>query len=1189
MSKEKLQGIINDFNPDKFGEFFREKNRNFSRTTEKLSQYNDDRFTACTKIGEIKFEDDNIIFVHTKTKNDLTERSSKKLQYEIARKILKTERFDAGIFIFYDSNGNFRFSLVYANYLGNKRDWNNFRRFTYYVNKELTNKTFLKQIGDGDFSSLTKIKEIFSITAVTNIFYDEFLKIYENIVAKVVECNDDIEIGKARDFVLLFAIRIIFIGFIQKKRWIGNDDDFLISFLKEYKRLNKNDDSFYERWLEPLFFEALNSFGKKVAYRKNDFSKELEDVLLMAPYLNGGLFRVKPGFDDKEYYIPDNEVEQFFEFLFSHSFTIEENSFEDEDLQLNPEFLGIIFERIVNKANGAVYTPRTEVDFMCRLSLVKWLEKNTSASIQKHNLYELFFREAGKGDEFEDRQKDGSFSKVEIEEILNLLENITVCDPAVGSGAFIVGMLQVLDEIIENLSKRLNLNTDDIFERKKKIISNSLYGVEVKEWAVWICQLRLWISIFIDAPDELKYSPVAILPSLEFKIRQGDSLVQRIGNKMFPVLGHADVKGRVKSKITELKKIKSDYFYNKGKLSEFIIKEKEISVYQSIIDEEIEELKESVRRKSSIEKVTKTGLFSDPKDVSSQEVLTYDENEVQDIKYRINELVEQKSNIRIDKPLIWNIEFAEIFVEKDGFDLVIGNPPYVRSEKIDDPTFKTKNKKEYKDLLGLMIRLDFPYHFKSRAKFDYKSDLYIYFYIRSLRLLNKNGYLNFICSNSWLDVGYGSCLQDFLLDYCQIDFIIDNHSKRSFESADINTIISLINAPQKKSNKSHLVKFVAFKKPFEEIVFTENMIQIDSTKEIVSNNSFRVYPISNNDLKLSGTEFINDELEQLNIGEYVGDKWGAKYLRAPEVYFKVINKNFNKLVKLKELMNILPGCYSGLNDFFYIDKGIIDKFDIEDDYVVPIIRSSKDVNSFEINISNDNYVLSIPSDDKSNLKRGVRKYIEWGEKQKTRERQKTKAGIPWPKTETVKARKYWYSIPKQNLLKTNLFMQYVANDRFYCCFSQTELTSDRCFHRLFQSNNDNLYKQILILNSTIQMFFVMLFGRASLGLGAMKFETKDAKNLISIDTEKLNISEKNALGIVDKLSKRIPFSVFVECGINPDLDIPIEEQEPNPLPDRAELDKIVFDALELTVDERKDVYRAVCRLVWNRISKAKSV
>src|SRR5699024_11096038 len=142
--------------------------------------------------------------------------------------------------------------------------------------------------------------------------------------------------------------------------------------------------------------------------RQTDFSDDTREALQMAPYLNGNLFKEKAGYDDIGLWIPDEEIEAFFEFLFRHNFTVEENTYYDQELELNPEFLGIIFEKLVNKEDGAVYTPRTEVDFMCRMALVKWLQKNTSANTR--DLYRLFFRERGSGDKYDEYQKQGDFS-----------------------------------------------------------------------------------------------------------------------------------------------------------------------------------------------------------------------------------------------------------------------------------------------------------------------------------------------------------------------------------------------------------------------------------------------------------------------------------------------------------------------------------------------------------------------------------------------------------------------------------------------------------------------------------------------------------------------------------------------------------------------------------------------------------
>jgi len=1188
-AKAILEDIIQDFTQEKFKRFFREKSRYFAPKEQDYSRYNDDDFVKGIKIGEINFPDsNNLLICAFRVTKDLTERSGKKAQYDKARIILKAnenQRFIAGIFIFFDDGGNFRFSLIYAESTGTKKIWSFFRRYTYYSNKDLPNKTFLKQIGEKEFTDFNFVKEAFSITAVTELFYEEFFKIYKKIVSAVMHINKVKDKNDAKDFVLLFVIRTIFVGFIQKKKWIGSDEKFIQNFFEEYRIKFMGKNTFYQDWLSSLFFDALNSRpGHKIFNSKNIFSKKTELSLQMAPYLNGGLFRRKQGYDTHGWIIPDAEIHEFLSFLFMHSFTIEENSLEDEELQLNPEFLGIIFERLVNKEDGAVYTPRTEVDLMCRLSLLKWLQKNLTCSIKVDNLYELFFKES----ENDDEQKYGSFSKKETQEILRKLENISICDPAVGSGAFLVGMMQVLDEVEQNLRKVFGDEGQNLFERKKQIISNSLYGVEVKEWAVWICQLRLWLSLFVDAPDDLKNSFKPILPSLDFKVRQGDSLVQRIGSKTFPVLGHANLTSNIKKKVTELKNLKSDYFNNKIESSDFEIKERELTIFADILRDEIEEKRKQLRNLKSKKPATTALLFNVEKHKPEQQEINFNAEEISKLELEIEELEDEKKSLRKDKPLIWNIEFAEIFVEKEGFDLIVGNPPYVKQSEISDPTGKVSNKKEYISFLEEMVKIDFPNDFSPKFKLNAQSDLYTYFYIRGLRLLNSTGIQTYICSNSWLDVGYGTWLQEFLLKRCSIDCIIDNHNKRSFK-ADVNTIISVINAPRKRVIEDNIVKFVAFKLPFEECIFTENLLKIENAAKQERNNVLKIYPITIKELLKIGTESKDEDERNLGVGKYIGDKWGAKFLRAPDIYNVLVLRNGKNLTKLEDIADVITGCYSGINDFFYLDNNRANTLKIEKKYLVPIIRNSENVETLEIVESNSYYVLAIPPVDKKSLSENVKDYIKWGEKQTTRERQKTKAGILWPLTETVKTRKYWYSIPENNLQKANLFMQYVANDRFYCPFSLKEMVSDRCFHRILLKNQNSFNKIALILNSSFQMLIVMLMGRSGLGQGALKFETTDAKKMMTLKPDIITSKNEKIDKIIKKLGSRKPLSIFIECGINPKDEVPIELQDPKPLPDRKELDDLVFDALSLTIEERKDVYRAVCRLTWNRISKANSV
>ncbi|KKP46237.1 MAG: hypothetical protein UR39_C0013G0007 [Candidatus Woesebacteria bacterium GW2011_GWA1_33_30] len=1187
-AKQILETLINDFSIDKFGRFFREKSRQFKSLEENYTRYNDDNFKSGLKIGEINFDDeDSLTICAFEVKKELSERAGKKAQYQKAKDILKSsenQKYSAGIFIFYDSIGNFRFSLVYPEAIGTRRQWNNFRRFTYFVNKEFTNKTFIKQIGDKEFLKLDDIKYAFSITAVTDIFYDEFFTIYDSVVKKTKEFNQIKDDEKVRDFVLLFTIRLVFLGFIQKKKWIGESEKFIQEFFSEYRIKFFGDDNFYLRWLTPLFFEALNfPQGRKVAYGDNDFAIETENKLQMAPYLNGGLFKPKIGYDDNGWIIPDKEIEYFLSFLFAHSFTIEENSFEDEDLQLNPEFLGIIFERLVNKVDGAVYTPRTEVNLMCRLSLVKWLQKNLKNPISSTNLYELFFRESEKVED----QKQGSFSQKEALEILEKLQNLSICDPAVGSGAFLVGMMQVLDDTEQVLKVKYNLNGKSTFDRKKEIIKNSLYGVEVKEWAVWICQLRLWLSLFVDAPDNLKNSLLPILPSLDFKVRQGDSLIQRIGSKTFPVEGHLTIQSNsIKRKITELKKFKIDYFENdKSNLLEEYDNpyRRELVIFEEILDLEIKEKEDQLRILKNIKPIKTISLFGDIDDVDKQGSLGLDSDKISNLENEVTQLKDQRRILKNGgKPLVWSIEFAEVFAEKNGFDIIIGNPPYVRQESISDPTGKIKDKKEYKRFLEEMVKMDFSEDFSKKTKINAQSDLYTYFYIRGLRLLNQGGIHTFICSNSWLDVGYGVWLQDFLLKRCPVDLIIDNHARRSFEAADVNTIISIIHAPQKKIDENYITKFVAFKKPFEESVFTENLVAIENSKEVTSNDTLRVYPITNKKLKETGTEFEDNEL--MKSGKYVGDKWGGKYLRAPDIFFTILKKGKDKLVKLGDIADVRFGIKTGANDFFYLNEEKIKLWGIEKEFLQPVIISPRECKEIFISPNKLSNKILICAKTKEELNgTNVLKYINYGEKEKIIIKQGSNKGntiVGYQNLESVKGRKYWWNL--DNLVHPYCSYPMINNIRLIF-IKNNGILNDANLVSVLPKNESIEF--LLNLNSTYNMMNLELLGMANLGEGAIKLNPAYIKGALILDPKYLDFGHIDTSKFINRAVK----SIFEECGIDPKSDIPIEEQEPKPLSDRAELDKIIFDALDLTEVERKDVYRSVCRLVWNRISKAKNI
>ena len=1177
-----LEQLAKDFELQKLKDYYTQASSKFrpqnTDVSEVLTTIKDPRFDSITQIGEIEYDNANRIgFFVCPLNKDLAEKTSKKIQYDIGKKLLKANFYDAGIFVFYGANKSFRLSLIAASYLGPKREFTTFRRYTYFVSPELTNKTLIKQLSKCDFSSIEKILQAFSIEAVSEEFYNSFKPKFDEIASSIQ--GGKIDSKTKQDFALLFAIRVIFLGFVEKRGWLGGNEKFIQSFWAEYnlhKQKSKCSDEFYTRWLEPLFFEALNSApGKKVEWKNNEFSPETEKTLQMAPFLNGELFKRKQDVDERGFYLPDKIIGEFLEFLFQYNFTIDENTAYDEELELNPEFLGIIFERFVNQELGAIYTPRTEVDLMCRLSLLRWLEKKNEFDAKE--LHHLFFREGGKGAEFEEDQKDGNFSEKEIRKLLEFLENVTVCDPAAGSGAFEVGMLQVINETIEKLHKMPHFPKDvekkEPYERKKDIIAKSLYGVEVQGYAVWINQLRLWLTLFIDMPDEMKSSLKPLLPCLNFKVRRGDSLVQRIGNKMFPVHGHADINSKIKNKITDLKKSKIDFYYNAG-IKEEYVKKLENDVFREIIQSQIDEIDERIKRLE--EQKTKGASGSQALIFEDEQGTTKTLQTPKSIEYELGvksyELSQELKNLKDEHPLIWNIEFAEIFYDKDGFDIIIGNPPYIRQEDIADPEGKVKPN-EYKKLLYEMSCLDYPKHFKNISKIDGHSDLYTFFYLRSLHLLNKGGVHCFICSNSWLDVGYGVWVQEFLLANVPVHYVIDNHVRRSFSTVDVNTIISLFDAPDNNYDKhNHLVKFIAFKKPFEECIFTENLWQLHQVKEIIKNDTFRVYPITAEELYDEGWEV--EEGAKKETGKYIGDKWGGRYLRAPDIFFTILQKGKDKLVKLKSIADVRFGIKTGCNEFFYLTDAQANEWGIGEEFLKPVIKSPRECQTILISPDKLKYKIFMCNKSKNELKgTNIYKYIQWGEKKKNLiDKGKTIVGVN--NLSFIKKRKIWWSVDE---VVGNSFWGKELRERLAVFVSSNNIACD-C--RLYTTI---LCKELqLFCNSTVYHFLGEVLKRDLGGGGGprsvMVFEVKNSLVLKSeLINPKINLPVREILPI------------FEECGIDPQSKIPIEEQEPKPLPDRKELDDIIFDALGLTATERKDVYRALCRLVWNRLSKAKSV
>ncbi len=834
-----LDQLISQVSEPHILDFFRRNIPTFRPETEEfdylLKEEEFHRFSELKKLGEADLgNSEDLLVFSCKVLEELSEKSARKKQFDIAKKILKEDFKDGAIFIFYDQQGNFRFSFVQKLYGEKQSKFSNWKRYTYFIEPQLTNRTFRQQIGSCDFSSLQAIQEAFSLEKLNNQFYKDYQRISREINQFIFPKQEKNKL-LAHQGTLNLLNRMMFVYFIQKKGWLMQDGQFLHNFWEDYQNSltegKAETDTFHRNWLNKVFFSAFNN----QAYNDPNIFKFLpekyHESVLKFPYLNGGLFTQNMATD--RFILPDAYFERIFEFMQQYNFTIVEESVEEVAMEVNPELLGKMYEGMINATdlddvdaeNGIVYTERPEINFMARRSMVEVLDKKLNQTSSKYSrtfLYHFCF------DAEDTKQEILEKYKPDAEALRQAVMSLTAIDPSCGSGSLLIGVIQLQVELVRSLDQYLKkpLDSKAEFYLKKQIISNSIYGVDVKEWAVRIAELRFWLYMIADAKfstEELTEKP--LLPNLDFKLRQGNSLIQELGGREFSVKALFEGKrknARAARKLNEFVKKKKAFITNQSeaKTTYKELKQEELAVFKDYLREEIDTLKKRLK-KAKIE--TQVSLFG------GEETQALSEPQRKAVEQKLEELRNVLQSIQKDKrlPFSYDIDFMEIFLtpeteEEKGFDLVIGNPPYVRQEDIlpaDDAleverllqpknrNEKTKVNKAYKEKLAQKIYRTYPFLTQKvktvvdgnnktlplyGSKMPGRSDLYAYFQLLCPALLNSQGTFCFIISNSWLDVDFGGYIQQFLLKHSQLHAIYDS-SVRSF-SASVNTVIYLHSA-----------------------------------------------------------------------------------------------------------------------------------------------------------------------------------------------------------------------------------------------------------------------------------------------------------------------------------------------------------------------------------------------------------
>ena len=690
-----------------------------------------------------------------------------------------------------DSRWDWRFTFCHKK--GSQKDVTDSKRYTFLLGPGQSCRTaannFNKLYENRDTLDMSKIEEAFSVEALTKQFYRDLFEWYQWAVSDAsnitfpndtaIEDDDRDDIEKK---IIRMITRIMFVWFIKQKELVPDrifDADFLSTILKDFDPYSKTEGNYYNAILQNLFFGTLNRAIKdengntrkfassskrdvKTLYRYAELfsisEQEVINLFAEVPFLNGGLFECL----DKTRY--SDGVEQCYNFdgfsrndarfadgrfkhravvpnnlffaaeiglisiLSRYNFTIEENSPEEQQVALDPELLGKVFENLLGAYNpetretarnqsGSFYTPREIVNYMVDESLIAYLGNNDFVR-------SLF-------------SSDFSFDEAEAEEYKRTaerLKRVKILDPACGSGAFPMGLLNRIVEILERISP-----DENVYDLKLSVIENCLYGSDIQSIAAQITKLRFFISLICDCEKDASKPNFGIptLPNLETKFVSANTLIAK---KKRDLQGNLFENPEIEQTKRKLAEIRHKHFSAKSASTKYRLRKE---------DEEL--------RGKLINLLSDDNGFAQDDAKQLAKWNPYDQN---------------------DTSSFFDPEW--MFGVADGFDIVIGNPPYIQLQNNSGELAKL-----YEDC--------------GYSTFARTGDIYCLFYERGWQLLKEGGYLCYITSNKWMRAGYGDKTRGFFANKTNPMLLIDFAGVKIFESATVDTNILLFS----KSDNLH--------------------------------------------------------------------------------------------------------------------------------------------------------------------------------------------------------------------------------------------------------------------------------------------------------------------------------------------------------------------------------------------------
>lgn len=1031
---------------------------------------------------------------------------------------MRTRQKENTLVAFYnDKDSDWRFSFVKLeislkqNDKGVVKVVNEFtpaKRYSFLVGELEPNHTAQSRLVElliKDYPSLEEIEEAFNVEKVSKEFFANYKELFLQLVddLKNIRANDDrinteftLKSITEANFCKKLLGQLVFLYFIQKKGWLGvpkdknwgeGDKQFLRHTFERAVNEGKN---FFNDYLEPLFYDALANGERDEQYFN------LLDCKI--PFLNGGLFETIGGYSwvdtdiilDNTIFSNSNKTKAgdigdgILDVFDRYNFTVKEDEPLEKEVAVDPEMLGKVFEELLEvqdrKSKGAFYTPREIVHYMCQESLINYLctelnvpDENShsepdskSNDLTKQDISD-FIHHSDKLSERENiaTQKDDSNSvyvhilsdsiRQNAQSIDRALENIKICDPAIGSGAFPVGMLNEIvrarialvdSGFLKEAKKR------SVYEYKRQAIQNSIYGVDIEPGAVEIAKLRLWLSLVVEEDD---ITNIKALPNLDYKIVCGNSLLN-VPRTLF--------NDSLYRKLEELK----PQFFNETRKGEKRKLKKEIDAI--------------------IKELTKDGTFD------------------------------------------FEIYFSEVFYEKKGFDVVIGNPPYI-------------GQKGNKDLFEPM---------KKHPAFEKKMDYWYFFLHEAYNILNNNGINSFITPNYWITAQGGKNLRNkFVNDFRIIEVI--NFNQNNIFAAGVHTNVFILSKYKKDNN---MFNYCLFNNNYENnfIEHKKNELNFKIKQEnIYSSWSGFVNFLPDYVLDITNKLIINSE--KLCDNESVGTSQKG-VITGKKVTDGICNINQGIVTGKDRYIDKIKNINTGV---FVLNKKELEQLNLKDEEKCHIkdFYKNSDIKQYYVNNNNKNYLIyvnNINDEDEfkslSNLYNHIRIYKDILQNRSIN-------GV----LESAYKKGKWWALttdrPNINFEGINIVCPQRSSKNTFAISEKTFYSSADIYYISANKENYKMKYILSILNSKLIYFWLYWLGKRKGEILELYLEPLQYIPIKRVDE---NLQNK-FVSVVDKILAITQTNDYLE---NQEKQDAVKEYE-------KQIDLMVYKLYDLTYEEVKSI------------------